>query len=156
MIRRGRGANNASVHDAGAALSFDFHCCTTMRSATSSRWQAAGAQKELIMHTHTTSEAGKAPIRPMGEPSVRATITPNQGLPGTVIRLLGEDVTTAIHRVVFKLNDYVRAVSVTHIGKGEAETTVPNDVPRNARVNVEALDLNGNNIGLLGYFDVPR
>lgn len=108
------------------------------------------------MHTHTTSEAGKAPIRPMGEPSVRATITPNQGLPGTVIRLLGEDVTTAIHRVVFKLNDYVRAVSVTHIGKGEAETTVPNDVPRNARVNVEALDLNGNNIGLLGYFDVPR
>lgn len=107
------------------------------------------------MHTHT-EHAGKAPSKPMASPSLKATVTPSSGPPGTKIRIKGEDVTTRIHEVGFWLNEYRKTAPVIHVTKGELETTVPGDVPRHSRVTLGALDLDGQEFGTLGYFDVPQ
>jgi hypothetical protein len=75
---------------------------------------------------------------------------------GTKISLKGEDVTTRIHQVGFRLNEYKRDVAVIHVTPGELQTTVPADAPRNSIPTLVALDLNGHEFGSLGYFHIPR
>ena len=107
-----------------------------------------------MMHTHT-EHAGNAPGKPLTGPSLQATISPSSGPAGTKIRIKGEDVTTRIHEVGFLLNEYRKTASVIHVAKGELETTVPADAPRNGVFNVVALDLNDHELGLLGHFHIP-
>jgi hypothetical protein len=135
-------------------LSLALHRPATDHGAPFAGRRRAGSQKELMMHTHTHEEAGKASAQSKKIPELRAKIDPSRGAPGTKIHLQGEDVTTRIHSVTFLAPGYSREASIIHDSPGKAETTVPDDVPRGAVLNIMARDLNGNQYAMLGYFNV--